>query len=376
VYPQSSGLAQLVSMTTQEMNATVIARPSQGTGAASRGNRPGPHRVAVIVLASFAAVVAMLLASGLVFEAVASTRDQYDFPAPGALVDVGGHQLHILCTGQGSPGVVLETGLGASSTAWTLVQTALASSTRTCAYERAGFGWSQAGPEPRDARQISIELHSLLHTAEGPGPYVLVGHSNGGLFTRMYASMYPSDVAGIVLIEATPTDLLARLPETRADLAGLPQQASTAEWMARFGLARLLLAPKARAELDAFPTADREAVVANQRTAAYWRALGAEARAMEISMNEVHQTGNLGAWPLMVLSTPEGSPSREAAEIKQQLEDEMAALSTNSQQQIVEGASHMGFATRPEHAAITTKAIRRVVDAVRTGQPINTLAQP
>jgi len=93
-------------------------------------------------------------------------------------------------------------------------------------------------------------------------------------------------------------------------------------------------------------------------------------------MNEVHQSGNLRAWPLMVLSTPEGSPSPEAAKIKQQLEDEMAALSTNSQQQLVEGASHMGFATRPEHAAITTQAIRRVVDAVRSGQPITTSARP
>jgi pimeloyl-ACP methyl ester carboxylesterase len=363
-------------MTTQQMTTAITARRLQGTGAAKRGNRPRPRRVAVIILVSFAVVVATLLASAFVFETVAATRDQHDFPAPGALVDVGGHQLHILCTGQGSPTVILETGLGASSTAWTLVQPALASSTRTCAYDRAGLGWSQPGPEPRDARQISTELHSLLHTAEIAGPYVLVGHSNGGLYSRMYASMYPTDVGGIVLVEATPTDLLTRLPATRADLAGLPQQASTAEWMARFGLARLFLAPKARAELDAFPTADRDAVVANQATSAYWRALGAEARAMEMSMNEVHQAGNLGAWPLMVLSTPEGSPSPDAAEIKQQLEDEMATLSTNSQQQVVQGASHMGFATRPEHAGITTLAIRRVVDAVRSGQPIATLARP
>ena len=87
-------------------------------------------------------------------------------------------------------------------------------------------------------------------------------------------------------------------------------------------------------------------------------------------MNQVHQAGSLGAWPLMVLWTPEGALSPEAAAIKQQLEDELAALSTNSVQQVVEGATHMGFATRPEHAAITSQAIRRVVDAVRSGQPL------
>src|SRR5207302_3916058 len=139
-------------------------------------------------------------------------------------------------------------------------------------------------------------------------------------YSRMYASIYPSDVAGIVLIEATPSDLLTRLPGTRADLAGLAQQATTAEWLARFGLARVLLAPKARADLDAdeFPAADRDAFVATQATAAFWQTLGAEARTMETSMNQVQQAGNLGAWPLMVLSTPEGSPSPDAARIKQQ----------------------------------------------------------
>jgi len=360
-------------MSTHEMTT---APPVQGTGAARRRSRPLAHRVALVILAGFAALAAALLAVGFVFETVASTRDRYDFPPPGALFDVGGHQLHILCTGQGSPTVILETGLGASSTAWTLVQPALASSTRTCAYDRAGLGWSEPGPVPRDARQISTELHNLLQKAEIAGPYVLVGHSNGGLYARMYASMYPAYVGGIVLVEATPGDLFTRLPDTRADLVGLPQQASTAEWMARVGLARLFLAPRARAELDAFPTAARDAVVANQATSAYWRALGAEARAIEISMNEVHRAGNLGAWPLIVLSTPEGSPTAEAATIKQQLEDEMAALSTNSQQQVVAGASHMGFATRPEHATITIQAIRRVVDAVRSGQPIGTPARP
>jgi pimeloyl-ACP methyl ester carboxylesterase len=211
----------------------------------------------------------------------------------------------------------------------------------------------------------------LLQNAAVSSPYVLVGHSSGGLHARMYASMYPTDVAGVVLIEATPADLTERLPTTRADLAGLPQQAATAEWMARFGLARLLLAPKAGAELDAFPSADRSAVVADQATSGYWRTLGAEAGAMEASMMQVQQTGSLGALPLMVLSTPEGAPSADAARIKQDMEDEMAALSTNSMQQVVAGASHMGFATRPEHAAITVQAINCVVDAVRSGQPLS-----
>jgi pimeloyl-ACP methyl ester carboxylesterase len=332
--------------------------------------------VAAIIFGGLAAVVAMLLVAGFAYETVASTLDRRAFPAPGALVDVGGHQLHLSCTGQGSPTVILETGLGSSSSAWALVQPAVASSARTCAYDRAGSGWSQPGPEPRDARRISTELHTLLQNAGIAGPYVLVGHSNGGLYSRMYASMYPTEVGGVVLVEATPSDLLARLPAVRADLVNVHQQATTAEWLARFGLARLILAPKARTELDAFPIADRDAVVANQSTTGYWRTLGAEASVMETSMNQVQQAGSLGASLLMVLSTPDGAPSPEAAHIKQYMEDEMAALSTNSVQEVVDGASHMGFATRPEHAAITSQSIKRVVDAVRSGQPLSMVVRP
>jgi pimeloyl-ACP methyl ester carboxylesterase len=144
--------------------------------------------------------------------------DRRALPAPGALFDVGGHQLHLACTGQGSPTVILETGLGASSSAWALVRPAVASSTRACAYDRAGLGWSQAGPEPRDAQRISSELHALLQAAGEPGPHVLVGHSNGGLYARMAASMYPTEVAGVVLIEA----LSRGLPVIASVVGGIP----------------------------------------------------------------------------------------------------------------------------------------------------------
>ena len=296
-------------------------------------------------------------------------------PAPGALFDVGGHQAAPHVHGAGQPNRHSRNRtrcdferVGTRATRGRQLRRARA---RTIAPESAG---AEAGPEPRDARQISSELHTLLQEAGEAGPYVLVGHSNGGLYSRMYASMHPTDVAGLVLIEATPSDLLVRLPATRADFAGLPQQAATAEWMARFGLARLFLAPRARADLDAFPIAVATRSSPTRRPVATGERLAREVGMMETSMLEVQQTGSLGAMPLIVLSTPEGAPSPEAARIKQDMEDEMAALSTNSEQQVVEGASHMGFATRPEHAAITIRAINRVVDAVRSGQPLSQVA--
>lgn len=124
-------------------------------------------------------------------------------PAPGVLVNIGGHRLHIRCVGQqgATPTVILEAGGGGSSKDWSLVQDLLSTRVRTCAYDRAGLGWSEPGPAPRTMRQEVFELHALLTALKLPGPFVLVGHSIGGLLVRLYTQQYGSDVVGIVLVD-------------------------------------------------------------------------------------------------------------------------------------------------------------------------------
>src|SRR5215471_4833148 len=125
-------------------------------------------------------------------------------PPPGRLIDVGGWRLHLNCTGQrgaNQPLVVLEAGAGDFSVEWGLVQPRVAAFGRACSYDRAGDGWSDLGPHPRTMHQVAYELHTLLRNAGEPPPYVLVGHSYGGWLVRVYRSVYPSDVAGMVLVE-------------------------------------------------------------------------------------------------------------------------------------------------------------------------------
>jgi pimeloyl-ACP methyl ester carboxylesterase len=124
-------------------------------------------------------------------------------PVPGALVDIGGHRLHIHCVGPPSPGptVVLEAGGGGSSKDWSAVQDLLSSRVRTCSYDRASLGWSEPGPAPRTMRQEVFELHALLEAAKITPPFVLVGQSIGGLLVRLYAEQFGSDVVGVVLID-------------------------------------------------------------------------------------------------------------------------------------------------------------------------------
>jgi hypothetical protein len=160
----------------------------------------------VFVLLGLPIVLVFLGAS---YQVVASGIERLRYPPPGQLVEVGGYKLHLYCLGEGAPTVILESANQGTVSNWVWVQTELAKTTRVCAYDRSGLGWSDLSPEPQDTRQNAQALHTLLDNAGESAPYVLVGHSLGGLYTRMFAEMYPAEVAGMVFIEGTHPDAFA-----------------------------------------------------------------------------------------------------------------------------------------------------------------------
>ncbi len=163
------------------------------------------------------------------------------FLPPGRLIDIGTHQLHLQCAGEGPPAVVFDAALGGSSLSWSLVHPAVARITRACTYDRAGFGWSDAGPLPRTAGRIADELHQLLQRAEVPGPYVLVGHSYGGLVMRLMAARHAEDVAGLVLIEpAIPEEWARPTAEQHALIRRGVRLCRYGAGAARSGIARVV----------------------------------------------------------------------------------------------------------------------------------------
>ncbi|MFZ0583640.1 MAG: alpha/beta hydrolase [Candidatus Acidiferrales bacterium] len=147
------------------------------------------------------AVVALVALAGWLYQQAGVRRDRNRYPAPGELVDLNGHGLHLLSAGQGSPVVVFESGLMSTVLSWSEIQPEIAKATRVVCYDRAGLGWSDPGTPPRDAEHIVEELHHLLDLTRVPPPYVLVGHSFGGLTTRLFAARYPEEVIGLVLID-------------------------------------------------------------------------------------------------------------------------------------------------------------------------------
>ena len=175
-------------------------------------------------------VVGLILA-GTIYESVAEAADIQAYPPLGQMVDVGGYRLHINCMGTGSPTVVIDAGWGAWSLEWSWVQGEVAKTTQVCTYDRAGMGYSEAGPLPRNAEQFAMELHTLLERANIAGPYVMVGHSLGGLPVRVFTHDYPTEVAGVVLIDSMspgqmaqpPTEIEPQTPsQSSGNVASLP----------------------------------------------------------------------------------------------------------------------------------------------------------
>lgn len=167
-----------------------------------RGLRPIGY-----VLGGLVCLLVFLIFAGALYQWFTGYRDRSLNPPPGLLVEVDDFRMHLYCIGQGSPTVVLDSGIGDSWLSWRKVQPDVAMFTRVCSYDRAGMGWSDKSPNPRTSKFIATELHALLKNASILPPFVLVGHSFGGLNMRMYASLYPADVAGVVLVDSTPDDM-------------------------------------------------------------------------------------------------------------------------------------------------------------------------
>jgi pimeloyl-ACP methyl ester carboxylesterase len=211
-------------------------------------------------IALVTAGAALLFAvSGVSYHAVEARADANRFHQVGKFVDMGGYKLNIVCTGQGGPTVILLSGLEVPAKGWELVQPGIATFTRVCSYDRAGYGWSDAGPTPRTVSQIVHELHTLLENAGEKPPYILVGHSFGKNSVRMYHKLYPNEVAGMVLVEGGPDKL--RLPasilaQSKADLRRRQRSRIFAPALYLFGISRFL----ARKDIEGTgePTDDQE----------------------------------------------------------------------------------------------------------------------
>jgi pimeloyl-ACP methyl ester carboxylesterase len=307
--------------------------------------------------------VLAIVSLGGTYEAVQSVTEG-DYPMPGSLVDVGDHSLHLSCTGSGSPTVVLQAGGGEMSSAFGWIAPALSEETRVCVYDRAGHGWSESSGTAQDGAEIAADLHSLLERGRVPGPYVLAGHSFGGLYTLTFAALYPDEVAGMVLVDTTAPASEPAPRSTTSDAASpdaVDRLAALLGTTARLGLGRLV----SGSDFGDLPPRSRDEMRAAAATESHLRGTVEEYLKAGTSGGQAAWLEDFGSRPLVVLIAAVGS---DASWVKTR--EELATLSKESQHRVVDGADHAALIHDQEYAAATSDAILDVVVAVRDEEPL------
>jgi pimeloyl-ACP methyl ester carboxylesterase len=307
-----------------------------------RKSYPRWQKITERVVLSLVAVAALAVAGTSGWNAIALYHFRH--PPPGKTYLVDGHTMRIDCMGSGSPVIVLDAGLGDDGLTWGGVQPPLAKTTRVCSYDRAGLGWSDALPAPRDAEHIATELHGLLAAAGINVPVVLMGYSIAGIYIREYATRYPTEVAGLIFVDGS-TPLQNRNPAFKAHDSG----AST-RWprMLVYQSALTLGIPRLMGRCSqSFPGFDPRASQFEGEDQCH-RQLGASAAEMasvDRSGEETVHTGPYGALPILIFSqdpvkaASDGEPA-DIAEAWNQMQEDLKRLSTRSRRIVAKGSPH------------------------------------
>lgn len=306
--------------------------------------------------------VLVLLALGGAYEVIGRAAEPA-ISMRGELVDVGPYRLHLECTGRGGPTVILEPGGGASAATMGWIAPEVARHTTVCVYDRAGKGWSDAAETAPDGAQIATDLHTLLERAQVAGPYVLAGHSFGGLYVMRYAAQYPDEVAGMVLIDSTAPNSNPVPPTTKGSERLLKRVSALLSATARLGVGRLIV----QASSSDLPLSYRDEANASAATAKEMAAFIDEYAVAGRSASEAGELTTLGGKPLIVLTAEQGNSPGWMPH-----QDDMATLSTDSRHEVVPGSTHQSLTDDPAHAAVVSGAIVDIVEAIRTGSPLAT----
>lgn len=311
-------------------------------------------------------VIGLIFSSG--YQAFASARDKKTIPAPGQMVDVGGHCLHIVSLGKGDPTVVMEAGMSGWSTDWSLIQSEIAKVTRVYTYDRAGYGWSDPGPQPRDSQQAATELHTLLAKSGIDRNLLLVGHSLGGLFVQYYAKTYPQQVAGIILVDSVHPEQSLRMEEgmRKKYEENLRSLTFLSRVLAPSGLLRLA-GQSVTIIANKLPNEYRTIARSLGFQSKTYQALDEEMASFQASQAEVRDAGPLPKVPLVVISSsfvedfPPGFSTGNLKSIWDKLQADLAN-SSEAPQIIAENSGHYIHLDQPE---LVIQSILEMIGRVR-----------
>lgn len=352
---------------------TADSLPADNSSQPSVRRRRRGARTAKII----AGVIAGALLVGAIYEQVGERRDAARLPRIGTAVDIGGRTLNIECVGHGTPAVIFDAGAGGPGYLWSDIQTRVANETQACWFDRAGFGWSDPGPFPRTSAAMSADLHELLHRSGVPAPYIYVGHSLGGLNARVYNAMYPTDLAGVVFVDAAHEDEPRRAPKFMLGHSA-PKYLWHPIWIAvqaarLFGLIRLTTP---RPALPADPTQrTKEQIIDALRRQPKSIAALADASG-PASYSQAESAPGFGDRPVVVLTRGKVSSAPNPSEMDREynaylqvwmheIQPKLARLSTHGRQIIVESSGHDIPAEAPDAVVAAVHDVLSQIRATR-----------
>jgi pimeloyl-ACP methyl ester carboxylesterase len=322
----------------------------------------------MLLLLKIAFALCAIPATGALYQYVSTQYENYQYPPVGKMIDVGGYKLHINDMGTSGPTVILDAGIGCNSLDWALVQPEIAKFTRVCSIDRAGSAWSESSSRPRTSEVIVEEMHSLLKNGNIPSPYILVGHSFGGLNCQLYANKYPDEVAGIVLVDSAHEDQVQRLPQDSNNAQeALLKQKTLLLILSRLGVVRLLhKLPQAKKQVEVFPENIRTLYFSQKLQTKHLKTVLEETDNLRESLNQLKQAENkLKNKPLIVISAGKAPTPQEVGLSKEvtekftaawdELQKDLASKSTKSRHIIAQNSNHM----IPQHQP------KVIIDAVR-----------
>ena len=326
-----------------------------------------PMRRALVGIAMILFAVALLCFAGFIYNAITCTRLARAHPVPGTFYIVNGRRMHIDCTGEGTPTIILESGVGDDWLIWQAVQPELSTVSRVCSYDRLGLGWSEPSTAPRDAIAIASQLHALLSIAHISGPLLLVGHSGGGLYIRAFAAIYPENVLGLIFVDPTSTKVFQTIPGAVETDSQRRHRHYEARWRAfeeLIGWARLTGGCLADVPPPLQGWADFDA--AEECRPTYEVSSLGERDQMQRSAEEVATLACCGRLPTLIISQdpdrdqPGWGPQNMAERrIWGDLQEQMKNLSSCSRRVVARSSGHHVMIDRPE---VIVRAIKAFLD--------------
>lgn len=303
----------------------------------------------------FAATLIAFVLIGYTYQQIGLQQDSQQIKPSGKLFKINDTQMHLYCTGSGSPTVVLEAASGGLSSSWGWIQPEISKYTRVCSYDRRGRGWSTGNSQNPDLEQVAKDLHAVLWAAQINDKYILVGHSLGGLYARKYQERYPEEVVGLVLVDSSHPSQLVTIPELVEKSSSSVQEFNTYALLSQIGLFRFYFALDGSLDFSTLPDKERKEHTYFWSRPEHFSSIANENAQIEKMYDQAQKLGSVDPVPVRIVSAADATPEWE------RLQNDLFTISKDSSRITIPDSTHMSLLFDKDHAQRVSTVITTLI---------------